>query len=387
MNRSQFWKSTPLLSLVFFLGAVFLTFASIGPLVDVLMQGRGSWPSLWLSMFFSGAFAIAYALIGSGFFDSPKRWYFFPVLGIAQFFVMSSIYRAFPPLARSWRTATPEQMAQIQQRLPVDALLAMVTVVLGYAFFVLFSSREGERYFRAHTEIELAREIHLVLVPPIAAEVGGFEIYGESHASGEVGGDLVDFIYANGKWVAYIADVSGHGVAPGVVMGMVKSSARTMLTASNGAAPKFLDELNRVIHPLKKPNMFVTMGYVAQRDGSDELEFSLAGHPPILHYRAATRDAVELDCRNLPVGILDENVFDVATVTAQAGDVFLMTTDGILEAANSKGDEFGIEGVKRVLLEMPERPLKDIFRAIQQAADDQGARTDDQSILLIRKGA
>lgn len=385
MKRSEFWKSTPGLSLFFFCGAVFLTFSTIGPLVDILMQGRGSWPSLWLAMLFSGLFSVLYALIGSGFFDSPKRWYFFPVLAIAQFLVMSAIYRAFPPIARSWRTATPEQIAQIQQRLPIDALLAMLTVVLGYTFFVLFSSREGERYFRAHTEIELAREIHLVLVPPIAAEVGGFEIYGESHASGEVGGDLVDFIFANGKWIAYIADVSGHGVAPGVVMGMVKSSARTMLTFNEGTSPKFLDDLNRVIHPLKKPNMFVTMGYLSQRDGTDVLEFSLAGHPPILHYRAATKDAVELDCRNLPVGILDEGSFDVATVTAKPGDLFLMTTDGILEAANKNGDEFGMDGIRKVLLAMPDRPLKDIFHAIQQAADAQGARTDDQSILMVRK--
>lgn len=384
MKRSAFWKSTPKRSIALFCAAVFLIFAAFGPLIDVMLQGRGSWQSLWLCMFFSGFFAILYAMLGSGFWDSPKRWFFMPVVIGTQFYVMRSIFRMFPPVA-SWRRATPEDLAEIGYRLPIDGLLGIGTVVLGYTCFVWFSRTEGKRYFRVHTEMELAREIHLVLVPPIQAEVGGFEIYGESHASGEVGGDLVDFIFANGRWVAYIADVSGHGVAPGVVMGMVKSSARTMLTSSNGTAPRFLDELNRVIHPLKKPNMFVTMGYLAQRHGGNELEFSLAGHPPILHYRAATKDAVELDCRNLPVGILDENAFDTAAITAAPGDIFLLTTDGILEAANKSGDEFGMEGIKKVLLGNADRSLKDIFSLIQQATDAHGARTDDQSVLLVRR--
>jgi serine phosphatase RsbU (regulator of sigma subunit) len=66
----------------------------------------------------------------------------------------------------------------------------------------------------------LAAEIHRVLVPPIDTKVGDFEFHGRSLPSGEVGGDLIDLAGSEDHWVAYVADVSGHGVAPGVAMGI-----------------------------------------------------------------------------------------------------------------------------------------------------------------------
>lgn len=87
-------------------------------------------------------------------------------------------------------------------------------------------------------------------------------------------------------WIAYIADISGHGVAPGVVMGMVKSAARMQLSSTEESAA-LLEHLNSVLIPIKKPEMFVTFAYLAWN--GERLQYSLAGHPPILHYHALTR--------------------------------------------------------------------------------------------------
>ena len=96
-------------------------------------------------------------------------------------------------------------------------------------------------YLRARAEIELARQIHQVLVPAVARTVGEYEFAGFSAPSGDVGGDLVDVVShgtdlwspraggAADGWFGYVADVSGHGVSSGLVMGMFKSALRMRL--------------------------------------------------------------------------------------------------------------------------------------------------------------
>ena len=82
-------------------------------------------------------------------------------------------------------------------------------------------------------------------VPTIDIKSDGFEFYGRSLPSGEVGGDLVDVFQTDRGWIAYIADVSGHGVAPGVVMGMVKGAARMQLSSTEESAA-LLEHLNDI---------------------------------------------------------------------------------------------------------------------------------------------
>jgi Stage II sporulation protein E (SpoIIE) len=126
-----------------------------------------------------------------------------------------------PPQPTQMDAAT---IARLQSRLSLDGSAIILVVVLGYACLTYVSVSESRRYARALAEIELATEIHGVLVPPIDFKIGGFEFLGRSVPSGEVGGDLIDVATSQDDWVAYLADVSGHGVAPGLVMGMVKSS-------------------------------------------------------------------------------------------------------------------------------------------------------------------
>ena len=118
------------------------------------------------------------------------------------------------------------ELARLQNRLAFDGIVTIVAIGLGYACFVYVSIAEARRYARVHAEMLLAAEIHGVLVPEIDTRIGDFEFYGRSLPSGEVGGDLIDVFQHDRSWIAYIADVSGHGVAPGVVMAMFKSVTR-----------------------------------------------------------------------------------------------------------------------------------------------------------------
>ena len=186
------------------------------------------------------------------------------------------------PQPTTARTDGRGRHRSLQSRLSFDGLAIMLAVALGYTCFVYVSVTEGRRYARVHGEIELATEIHRVLVPSIDTKLGGFEFYSASAPSGEVGGDLIDLAGSDEAWVAYVADVSGHGVAPGLV---IKSAARMLLSSGAGSA-NLMARLNEVLYPLKKPDMFVTFCYLPREAGVSRV--GLAGHPPVLHLSAAT---------------------------------------------------------------------------------------------------
>ncbi len=227
----------------------------------------------------------------------------------------------------------------------------------------------------------LAAEIHRVLVPGIQTTIDNFEFCGRSFPSGEVGGDLIDVFQHERGWIAYIADVSGHGVAPGVVMGMVKSAARMQLSSTEKSAA-LLERLNSVLHPIKKPEMFVTFGYLAWN--GKRLEYSLAGHPPILHYHAATKGVSEVACSNFPLGMFGGQEFVNGSVDCASEDLLLLFTDGLLEVTNADDEEFGLVAVKDVLAAHAGDPLNATLQAIVDATDRHGHATDDRSLLLVR---
>lgn len=374
------WKEVPLRSSLLFFAGVFFLFSIIGFINDILSMGREPAGLLACMVVLSGCFAMLYA--AAGFRLRRRSWMaIIPIFGL-QFLLVNAIAKAFPRSAAG--PVHGSLSATVEQRLTIDALGIVTVMVLAYMSFLIFSITEGRRHFRAQAEIELAAEIHDGLVPPIHARIGDFEFFGRSQPSGKVGGDLIDVVEGERGWVAYIADVSGHGVGPGLVMGMVKSAARMQLS-SEGHTADLLSRLNTVLYPLKKPNMFVTLAYLAG-NGTGR-EYALAGHPPVLQYHAAGGEITELRCSNLPVGILEQNAFEVARLQDAPGDVFVLITDGLLEVENQAGQEFGLEGVKAVLAKHATEPLEMIWEAIVAAVLAHGKPADDQSLLLVRRAA
>jgi sigma-B regulation protein RsbU (phosphoserine phosphatase) len=189
-----------------------------------------------------------------------------------------------------------------------------------------------------------------------------------------VGGD--------GRWMAYAADVSGHGVASGTLMAMFKSAARSQLMIRMDPQA-LLTDLNQVIFELKRSSMFITCCCLSyQSDGG--MRFTLAGHLPILQYRAATGAVDELAIRHLPLGMFEGQRYETASVRYERGDVFALLTDGLTEVFDAGDAEFGLARVKTALAASGSRPLGDIFTHLIGEVRRHGPQTDDQSILLVR---
>jgi sigma-B regulation protein RsbU (phosphoserine phosphatase) len=386
---SRYWTTIPRRSYGIFLTGVFVIFSTISLANDAANQGLQPVPRLVLSIVVTSGFSVLYAMAGILFRE--KFWKPFIPLFIVHFILMNVLLNLYPNYA--WPNQLDSAgLTALHNRISFDRYFIIVCVFVGYACINYVSVRESRRYARLRSEIELATEIHHVLVPPIATTIAGFEFYGISVPSGEVGGDLVDLASSPSKpadWVAYLADVSGHGVAPGVIMAMVKSSARMLLSSAAGAgsdsgagSSHLMARLNEVLYPLKKPDMFITFCYVAREAGVTHI--GLAGHPPILHFSAKANTIHTRDGPNMPLGILPEGDFPSSTIESQPGDIFALYTDGFVEAANPAGEEFGLQRLQSELQKHAREPLATIATALRSAVNAHGPQFDDQSLLLIR---
>jgi len=371
-KRGEFWKSVPPWSAALFMIAIFSLFTGLGFLNLMMKTVRLPPWQIVGGVLFSGGFAVLFVV--SALY---KKYIAFPFIVVAQAIFASWL----GPHLRSdiELVASNSELARQLRFLGTGGFIALISA---YTCFLVFSSREGERFFLTHAEIKLARELHQALVPDVDLKVGGFEIYGASIPSGDVGGDLVDAVTHGDDWTAYVADVSGHGVAPGVLMAMFKASVRSRIVAGcDGAA--LLEGVHQTLYPLKTSNMFITAGLLQADNG--RLLLSLAGHPSLLHFRRQTADICEYESTDLPIGILPGQCFSSRQIDCQGRDILLLLTDGIMEAANKNGDELGIEPVRAALRENSELPLPQMFQKIRGLALAFGKQNDDQTMLLVRR--
>jgi len=374
---ARYWRIVPASSKVVLFAAIFLLFAAVG-LVNSFFGD--TWLHLrWamLAAVVTGIFSMSWA------YAAMRRiiWLMF-VLAALQFVVFSLMSTL---MNRYSRPITPDHItfAATQARLRIEGVVLIISIVASYVLILVFISKEGRRVFGPVTEVELAREVHQQLVPEIAQTIGPFEIYGISLPSGQVGGDLVDIVEADGSWMAFVADVSGHGVPAGMIMALVKS-ALYMGAQEAHSLPALLTHLNRVLKRILPPNAFVTFACVLGTSDS-QMQFSLAGHYPILHYRRSAGVVDELTVSNPPLAVFADTDFSTSSLMCEQGDVLAIVTDGLIEAANSRGDELGLSPLETILLQSGERPLPEVARALRAAALRQGAQADDQTVLLVRR--
>jgi serine phosphatase RsbU (regulator of sigma subunit) len=370
-DKAQSWKTMPVWSSAFFFSGVFCLFASL-ILVGSGMNARSqSAADMVASAMIGGGFAIAWAYAGT----RRISWWFF-VLGPVEA-VAFSIQGS---MSGPHRILNGEELAQKLQR---NGYAEIVLIVAAYIFFLLFFNREGARFFRTQTEVRLAGEIHRALVPVRHLTIGKMELFGSAIPSSEVGGDLFDIVENNGNWHAYVADVSGHGVAAGILMSMIKSTAAMQLKKLN-KPEDLLTDLNDVMLPLTSTANYLTFAYVGGA-GEENLNFALAGHLPILHYRAATKDIVEHSDENVPIGLFKDQTFAISKFCLFPGDLLAVITDGFTEVFDSQEREFGMDAVKSMLRERAEKPLPEIHRELRAGTLRFGEQSDDQTMLLIRR--
>jgi serine phosphatase RsbU (regulator of sigma subunit) len=306
---------------------------------------------------------------------------------VKKFHLALPLWLAMVALAMlAYRTVHVSQLLPLPhvlyRRIVFDAIGIYLGMALGFRLFLSFVTSEGLDSVRIQTELSLAHDIQATLVPTISFQNATLEIYGQSIPSTEMGGDLIDVIESDGNLLAYVADVSGHGLAAGQLMGMLKTALRVALQFRQHPVA-LLESADRVLPAVKEPDMYATLALLQFSDNA-QVEYALAGHVPILHYRDRSGDTVRLSMEQFPLGLIPGGSYASQRVAYAAHDLFLMLTDGISEVPNDRDEEFGLARLEQLLTQHAAQPLRQIWERIMEQVRQHGLQQDDQTMLLVR---
>ena len=204
-------------------------------------------------------------------------------------------------------------------------------------------------------EIELASQIQQTLMPRRLPDIPGLELDAYYRAASIVGGDLYDvFEIAPRRYCLVVADVSGKGVPASLVMSML----RTVIQISSRGAVSAADTLVRVNDYLSDnmpAGMFITVMLVVYDAAVGKIDIVSAGHNPMLFYKASAARMERINPSGMPLGMpvsLDggfEERLEQVSLKLEDGDCFFVFTDGVTEAADQQGRQFGMERLSTIL--------------------------------------
>ena len=235
-------------------------------------------------------------------------------------------------------------------------------------------------------ELEVAREMQQSILPTQFPRGPGYRVYGKMEAARNVGGDFFDVLYLNDRRIGLaIADVSDKGVPAALFM----MSSRTLLksTAMDDTSPgEVLRKVNELLQEDNEAGMFVTVLYGVYDPSNRELTYANGGHnSPLVVHSDGTSTLLPLT-DGIALGIAPDIKFRQNTVTLSPGDTVVLYTDGVTEAMNGNGEQFGLDRLRRLFeataSQDPERANLAVFEAVN-AFVGETPQSDDITCLTF----
>ena len=267
--------------------------------------------------------------------------------------------------------------------------LKVLTTLASVAAIRVENARLVESRFqqeRLERELQLAMEIQQRFQPTAPPQVPGYELQGISFPCYEIGGDYYDFIQKDdGRLVIALGDVSGKGTAAALLMSSLHAAIHAQ-TGSHDTLVETISAVNRYLADNIPSNRFVTLFYAELDPDSGAFSFLNAGHnPPLIVHAAGTVE--QLASGGLPLGIKADAEYREGRTTLQHGDVLVIYSDGVTEAASPNGEEFGPTRLYEVVSRNVEASAAGIRDRIESALTkfSQGTQAADDITLVIVK--
>jgi serine phosphatase RsbU (regulator of sigma subunit) len=262
--------------------------------------------------------------------------------------------------------------------------------IVAAILFLLLLSLELADKVTMKRDLEIAREIQTWLVPSQAPEVAGANIAFATRPQNSVAGDYYDAFYPNPeereRLMVVIADVAGKSVPAALLMATLQASLRT-IAGENAALADLVARLNRYAcaHSLNGLR-FTTAVLSEYNPTSRRLTYVNAGHnAPIL--RRANGTLETLDVGGLPLGIRTDRNYETASLELKPGDALIFFTDGVVEAFNESGEEFGNERWLSAIRNLPDWDAPQTLQYLMKRVDEFAGATrqsDDITCLVFR---
>ncbi|MCX8028667.1 MAG: SpoIIE family protein phosphatase [Brevinematales bacterium] len=240
---------------------------------------------------------------------------------------------------------------------------------------------------QAERDINIASEIQMNLLPKKFVSSQKLDMFGFSIPAKGVGGDYFDYIkFGPDKVAMIIADVSGKGIPAALIMVMIRSITRTVASLDKDANI-VLSQLNNSLSGDIVEDRYATAFYCVLDAERKILNFSNAGHGPLLLFRNKSKEFELLDTEGMPVGIMPGVEYGQDFVILDKGDIGVLYTDGITEAMNDVHDLYGLERLKDVVYKNHELTAKEITEKVLEDVNKfvAGAPQHDDETMIVFK--
>lgn len=265
----------------------------------------------------------------------------------------------------------------------VDAQL----LEMDYTAAVCLDHYSDEERRRLESELELSQVVQRALLPQRIPDIRGVELAAFSRPSEIIGGDYFDFFqFRDGTHGLVIADVSGHGVAAGMLMSSLQTAIRTMAPDTDSPA-EILERINRFyIHNIHFTT-FVTV-FLARFDPVTlTLTYVNAGHNPPAVRRRERAEILWLRPTAPAIGLAEDFHARMESIGFSGGDSLLLYTDGVTEVLNISNEQFGQERLAELVHQHADRTAPDLLQAVRQAVSAFGGNrplVDDVTMVALK---
>src|SRR5712692_3449984 len=235
-------------------------------------------------------------------------------------------------------------------------------------------------------DVELAAQVQRLFLPVGKPAIDGLEIAGMVHPARGVGGDYYDYIPIDAHTIqVVIADVAGKGVPAALLMAATAAAMRLEANRDRNILQQ-VERLNTEIGAVSDPERYVTL-LVAEIDTHKRIiHYVNCGHNPALLFRAKTGPLIRMDSSCPPIGLSPDEICELALADLASGDVMVFYTDGVTEAENRLGEEFGLERLSTAVRDGFSLSAEDLMTNIYNAAADFCGDDfhDDVTILVVK---
>jgi len=286
--------------------------------------------------------------------------------------------------------------------------VALAETLAAQAGVVLQRARLLEHYVqkqRMEQALAIARQIQQDLLPRARPEVAGFDVAGWSRPADETGGDIYDFFHlGEGRWTLMLADATGHGVGPALVIAEARAMLRALSAACVGLGgaggppgareldiSRVMSAVNDLLAADLSQSRFVTCFFALLDGPAGAVRYASAGQGPIIFYDRAADRFEQLPATDLPLGVIEGMDFrELVERPLAAGDILAVVTDGFYEACDPADEQFGTDRACRVIRECRDLPAEDIIANLQRAVDaftQAAPQADDLTAIIVKRAA
>jgi sigma-B regulation protein RsbU (phosphoserine phosphatase) len=281
---------------------------------------------------------------------------------------------------------------------PEARIVHNLTAVVGFTFVVFVIQRyvkqreQLDKTVRQQRDqllqdIELAAQVQRMFLPTHRPSIAGLDIAGMMQPARGVSGDYYDYIPIDEHTIQIvIADVAGKGVPAALLMSATAAAVRLEAREERDML-EAVNRLNSGIHSVSGGNRYVTLLLAEIDIHSQTIRYVNCGHNPALLFQAKNHDVVPMDSSCFPIGMFDSLGCTINPVSLTAGDILVLYTDGVTEAENSLGEEFGMERLSNLIrrdhILSADGLMNHILETVTDFSRDVGF-DDDATIVVVK---